>query len=416
MSTTGWVVGGILIVAVGGGVFAFRHSQATSAAKAKAAATPDRAVPVVTAIVQQKDTPIYLEGLGSVSAFYTVTVKTLVDGRLESIPFTEGQYVKKGDLLAQIDPRPFEIQEHMGEAALARDEANLREQERNLVRFQELVKGKLIAQQQVDDQQAMVDQLKATTRSDQATIDQAKLQLTYAHITSPIDGRTGIRLVDPGNVIHAADTTGIVVITQLDPIAVLFTLAEDDLPEVSREMAKTELTVDAFSRDGKTDLGLGKVALVDNQINQATGTIRIKAIFPNPAHQLWPNQFVKARLHLMTRPNAITVPAAVVQRGPQGTFAYVIDKDNKASVRPITVDLIEGDVAIISSGLEAGEVVVTDGQYQLAPGSRVLPKAADTPMSSGDMAIVPGASSASTSANTPPPAGSGGHHHGASAP
>ena len=224
-----------------------------------------------------------------------------------------------------------------------------------------------------------MDQLNAQVQSDQATIDSARLNLDYAHITSPIDGVTGVRLVDPGNVVHAADTTGLVVVTQLDPIAVFFTLPEDDLPAIAEVRQSTpELPVEAFSRDGDTPLGKGKLSVIDNEINQATATIRLKAIFDNPKAALWPNQFVKARLTLSIRKGALTVPAAVVQHGPNGTFAYVVSAGSTAEMRPVVVDAIQGDLAIIKSGLVAGEQVVLDGQAQLRPGAKVSAKPASS--------------------------------------
>jgi multidrug efflux system membrane fusion protein len=226
------------------------------------------------------------------------------------------------------------------------------------------------------DQQSAVDQLVAQLGSDRATIDTAKLNLDYAHIASPIEGVVGVRLVDPGNVVHAADTTGLVVVTQLDPIAVFFTLPEDDFPAVQKAMAAGELTVEALSRDGDTPLGEGKLAVIDNEINQATATIRLKSIFPNPKSALWPNQFVKARVRLSTRKAATVVPAAVIQHGPQGTFAFVVTADSTVDARDCTVEAIQGDVAIISKGLAVGEQVVIDGQAQLRKGSKVLGKPA----------------------------------------
>jgi multidrug efflux system membrane fusion protein len=333
---------------------------------------------VLTAEVAQRDVPVWLEGLGNVSAFYTVTVKTLVDGRIDRVAFTEGQHVKKGDVLVQIDPRPFQIQLEAAQAALARDQANFKNAQVNLDRYKTLSDQKLIAVQQLTDQQATVDQLGAQVNADRATIDSAKLNLDYAHITSPIDGVVGVRLVDPGNIVHASDAGGLVVVTQLDPIAVYFTLPEDDLPAVTGAMAAGQLPVFALSRDGDKALGEGTLAVIDNQINQSTATIRLKAIFPNPQNMLWPNQFVKARLRLATRRGAVVVPAAVIQHGPQGTFAYVVSSESTAEVRDVTVDAIQGDVAIVAKGLSVGEQVVVDGQAQLRKGSKVLAKPAPT--------------------------------------
>jgi membrane fusion protein, multidrug efflux system len=320
--------------------------------------------------VLTKDVPIYLEGLGTVTAYKTVNVRSQVDGRMDRVAFREGQTVKGGELLAQIDPRPFEIMLHQGEAALARDQAQLDGAQRDYDRYVAVGGQHLLPQQQIDDQKALVEQLKGTVLNDRATIENAKLQLDYARIKSPIDGITGVRLVDPGNIVHAADTGGIVVVTQITPIALLFTLPQDDLPEVSRQMAQGELQVEADSRDGSQVLGMGTLGLIDNQINQGTATMRLKAIFPNPNHALWPNQFVKARLRLSVRKGAVVIPAVAVQRGPQGTFVYVA-KDDQAEMRSIGVERIEGETALISQGLTAGEKVVREGQSLLRPGSKL---------------------------------------------
>ena len=331
-------------------------------------------VPVIVARVGQRDMPVYLDGLGSVSAFNTVTVKSRVDGQLVKVAFVEGQEVHQGDLLAQVDPRSFEIQVRQAEAAQARDMAQLTQARLTRSRNVALRAENLIAQDALDQQNALVAQLEATVEADRSTVDNAKLQLSYTKITSPINGRTGLRLVDAGNQIHANDPNGLVVITQLDPIAVLITLPEDNLPAVSEQMAQHPLSVDAYSRDGSVSLGRGQVSLVDNQINPTAGTIKLKAIFPNPRRALWPNQFVKARVLLTTRQDATVVAAPVVQRGPNGTFAFVVKSDKTVEARPIEVGTTEGDTVLVSKGLQPGEVVVVDGQYKLREGSRVIPK------------------------------------------
>ncbi len=331
----------------------------------------DRVVPVATAVAARKDVPVIIEGLGTVTPLATVTVKTQVDGRLDRVFFTEGQAVKKGDVIAQVDPRPFTIQLHNAEATLAKDESQLKNGQLNLDRYDTLRKGNLIPQQQVDDQRALVAQLDATTHADKAQVENARLMLDYARVTSPIDGVTGLRQVDPGNIVHPADPNGIVVITQVDPIAILFTLPQDDLPRVQRAMKDGKVTVDAFARDGIQKLGSGELLLVDNQVNAQTATIRLKAVVQNPDHTLWPNAFVKARMHLTTVKGALVVPASVVQRGPNGTFGYVVGNDKTVSPRPIEVTSIEGDVAMIGKGIAEGDVVVTDGQNQLKPGSKI---------------------------------------------
>jgi multidrug efflux system membrane fusion protein len=339
----------------------------------------DRVIPVIAAPVVAQDVPIYLDGLGNVAAYKTVTIKSQADGRLDQVLFREGQEVRRGDLLAQIDPRPFLIQLRQAEGALARDSALLRNGKLSLERLMKLREQNLIAQQQVDDQQASVGQLEGAVRVDEAQIENAKLNIDYARIVSPIDGITGVRLVDPGNIVRATDQTGIVLITQIDPISVLFTLPSENLPKVSEQMRLGPLTVEAYSRDGEISLAKGKLELIDNQINVTTATMRLKSVFQNPQRLLWPNQFVKARLLLTTRKNALVVPAPAVQRGPKGTFIYVIKSDQTVEARPIEIELTQGDITIIRSGLKADEQVVTDGQNQLRPGSKVQPRGTEQP-------------------------------------
>ncbi len=371
-----WVGLGILLAAIAvlGLVFYQRGKTAKPQSAGSAGAGAGPPVPVVVARVGQRDMPVYLDGLGSVAAFNTVTVKPRVDGQLIKVAFVEGQEVRQGDLLALVDPRPFEIQVRQAEAALARDMAQLTQARLTLSRNLALREEKLIAQELLDQQKATVAQQEATIQSDRSAVDNAKLQLSYTKITSPLNGRTGLRLVDAGNMIHASDPNGIVVITQLDPIAVLITLPQDNLPAISQEMAQHPLSVDATSRDGSIALGRGQVSLVDNQINPTAGTIKLKAIFPNPQRALWPNQFVKARVLLNTRKNAVVIPAPVVQRGPNGTFAFVVKNDKTVQARLIEVGNTEGDTAVVTKGLQPGEQVVVDGQYKLREGSRVLPK------------------------------------------
>ncbi len=394
-----WTIAIVIVLALIGAFVMHQRSQsktagATATAGAdgergsakggRGAAAGDRAIPVLVVPVARRDVPITTEGLGSVVAFKTVNVRTQVDGRLDRVAFREGQAVKRGDLLAQVDPRPFEIQLHQAEAALARDTAQLSGAELNLKRYEAVVTQRLIPQQQVDDQRALVDQLKGTVQSDQAQIENAKLQLVYARISSPIDGVTGIRLVDAGNIVHAADQTAIVVVTQLDPIAILFTLPQDELPRVVQSQSSGAPLVEALSQDGSKVIGSGQLELVDNQINQNTATIRLKAIFPNPSHSLWPNQFVKTRLRLGVKKAALVVPAAAVQRGPQGTFVYVVtgdNGDNKVQVKTVQIDTIEGPDALIAKGLDASDRVVTEGQNQLRPDARVTVR---QPNSGGD--------------------------------
>jgi multidrug efflux system membrane fusion protein len=368
-----WVGMGVAIVVLAGGLWALRARISGGGARsaARSSAPQTRPVPVVAAPVSRRDVPVFLQGLGTVTAFKTVTVKTQVDGRLDQVLFREGQAVRQGQVLAQIDPRPFQIQLRQAEGALARDQAQLENAQINVTRDRRLIAEKLIAQQQVDADVAAAGQLEGAVQIDKAAVQAARLNLEYARISAPLDGVTGIRQVDPGNVVHAADPNGIVVITQLDPVAVLFTLPQDQLTPVSEQLARGPLAVDAYSRDGSTVLGSGRLALIDNQINQATSTIRLKAIIPNPRRLLWPNQFVNAQLHLMTHTGALVVPATALQRGPAGTFVYVIGSDMTASPRPVDVQATQGELALVAKGLEEGERVVVDGQNQLRPGSRV---------------------------------------------
>ena len=346
------------------------------AAKEKEAmAATSRAIPVAVSPAALKDMPVYLTGLGSVTAFNTVSVRSRVDGQLIQVNVKEGQDVKKGQLLAQIDPRPFQVQLEQGQAQLFRDQAQLRDAQLNYQRFKDLLhESGAMSQQQVDTQKAQADQLEGAVRADQAAIDNAKLQITYSRITSPIDGRIGLRLVDVGNIVHATDQNGLFVITQLHPIAVIFTLPEDSLRSVSQQMKHGTLDVDAYARDNQTKLATGKLQTIDNQIDQQTGTAKLKAVFSNADNMLWPNQFVNVRLLLDVKKNSIIVPSAAVQRGPQGTFVYLVKQDKTVEVRPVTVTLAQGNQSAIGSGLQAGDVVVTDGQDKLQQGMTVVPQ------------------------------------------
>ena len=372
-----WMLG-VVAVAVAIGAYAYLHKRSGEqpagqgpGQRGGAAGAPARVVPVIEAKVTRRDVPLYLDGLGAVQANRTVTVKPQIDGRLDKVLFTEGQEVKRGTLLALIDPRPFQIQLHTAEGALARDQAQLQNARLNLKRYAELREKKMVAQQQVDDASAQVGQLEGVIRIDRAQIESARLNLDYTRITSPLDAVTGVRLVDPGNIVRQADPNGLVVLTQLDPIAVLFSLPQDELPRVSEAMQGGTLLVEAFSRDGQTKLGTGDLRLIDNQINAATATLRLKAIFPNPQRVLWPNQFVKARLLLTTRRSAIVIPAAAIQRGPDGLFVYSIQDDSTVQTRGVEVETTQGELAIIGKGLQGGERIVIEGQNQLRPGAKV---------------------------------------------
>lgn len=367
------------------GVLASYLAGCSSDAKQQAHAAAPRSVSVAIATVQRQDVPVYLTGLGAVTAFNTANIKSRVDGQIMQVNFREGQNVKQGELLIVIDPRPFQVQLEQMQAQLFRDQAQLRDAKLNLDRYTALIPSGSIAQQQVDTQKALVDQLDGTVRNDQAQIDNAKLQITYCHITAPFNGRVGLRQVDPGNIVHAADTNPMLILTQLQPIAVIFTLPEDQLPSVSQHMQKGALEVDAFSRDDQTKLATGRLLTIDNQIDPSTGTAKLKAVFDNKDNQLWPNQFVNADLLLETRKNATVVPAAAILRGPQGTFVYAVKPDKTVEARPVTLSLTQGNLTTIATGLAPGDIVVTDGQDKLQTGSRIEPRSgpAGPPNSSG---------------------------------
>jgi multidrug efflux system membrane fusion protein len=329
-------------------------------------------VPVVGGTVIQKDVPIYLDGLGTVQAFNTVTVHVQVDGRLQKVAFVEGQDVRAGDSLAQIDPQSFQAQLEQVEAKKAQDEAQLSNSRLDLKRDAEQLASNIVAQQVYDTQKTLVDQFGASVKADQAAIDLAKVQLGYTTIVSPLNGRTGIRIVDAGNIVHATDPNGLVVIAQLRPISVVFTLPEQTLGAIQQQQTAGGITILAVDRDNRIVLGEGKLAVIDNQIDTTTGTIRLKATFANDDLRLWPGQFVNARLLLTTRKGGIVVPASVVQRGPEGSYAFVINtEDQTVAVQPVKVAQIEAGEALIDEGLRAGDQVVVDGQYRLQAGSRV---------------------------------------------
>jgi multidrug efflux system membrane fusion protein len=350
-----------------------RTAEGQSAAgSAKGDKSGGKAVPVVATTSRRGDMPVYLTGLGTVTAFNTVTVRSRVDGQIMKIAFTEGQLVKENDLLVEVDPRPFQVMLEQAEGQKARDVALLDNALIDLERYKVLFKQEAIPKQQLDTQIALVAQDQAVIKSDQAAIDNAKLQLVYSKITSPLTGRVGLRLVDQGNIIHATDVNGLVVITQLQPIAVIFNIAEDSLPAARRKMQNETLHIDAWDRELKKKLAQGKLLTIDNQIDQTTGTVRFKGEFPNEDNTLFPNQFVNARLLLDTRHNAVIIPTAAIQHSsPQSMFVYVVKADNTAEVRNIVSTLTEGDEAAVDSGLEPGENVVIDGVDKLQQGTKV---------------------------------------------
>ncbi len=346
----------------------------TSSDKQKAQAAGPRAVSVSVAKVEQQEMPVYLVGLGSVTAFYTANIKSRVDGQIMRVNFQEGQIVKEGDLLILIDPRPYQVQLEQMQAQLFKDQATLRDARLNLDRYTTLIPSGSIAQQQVDTQKSLVDQLDGQVRTDQAQIDNAKLQLVYCNITAPFTGRVGLRQVDPGNIVHATDTNPMLVLTQLQPIAVVFTLPEDQLPTVAQHMKNSTLLVEAYSRDYQTKLATGKLLTIDNQIDQTTGTAKLKAVFDNKDNQLWPNQFVNANLLLETRKNSTVLPSAAILRGPQGPYVYAVKSDKTVEARPVTIALTQGNTTAITGGVNPGDMVVTDGQDKLQTGSTIEPR------------------------------------------
>jgi multidrug efflux system membrane fusion protein len=398
-----WVLIVALVVSV---VLYYRSTRAASQAQDPAtAAAKGRAgagqgsfiVPVVVAPSQRGDLPVYFNGLGTVTAFNTVTVRSRVDGQLVKVVFKEGQFVHEGDLLAEIDPRPFQVQLEQAQGQLSKDQAQRRDAEVNLERFKLLFKEGVIPQQQLDTQAALVGQSNGAIASDQGLIDNAKLQLTYSRITAPISGRIGLRLVDAGNIVHASDAGGLLVITQLQPISVIFSLPQDQLPQVVGKLrAGAPLPVEAYDRDDTAKIATGKLSTIDNQIDLTTGTYKLKSLFSNEDNALFPNQFVNVHLLVDTKRNLIIIPAAAIQRGPQGTYVYAVAKDPvtqsaTAKIFSVTIAQTTGDSVGISAGLNPNDLVVIDGQDKLQDGTKINPSPA------------PGASAAGSSAPQPSP-------------
>ena len=371
---TTWALAAIAVAVLGVGLWSVeRPAQAADDKDKKKAVEPP--VVIKTAPVKAQDMPIFRVGIGTVTPTFSVTVKARVDGELDSVGFTEGQDVKKGQVLAKLDPRTLQAQLLQAQAARAKDQATLVNARVDLQRYTTLITQDAATQQQLDTQKALVAQLDATVKNDDAQINYAQVQLSFTTIAAPISGRVGARLVDPGNIVHAADTTGLVVINQIDPISVLFTLPEDAVQDTNRALSTTKkpLIVRAFPRTGTELLGTGTLTLVNNQIDTPTGTVQMKASFPNPLHNLWPGQFVNMRLILGTYPKALTIPEAAVQRSQTGVYTYVVSADGQTvQSQPISLVQIEDGVAIVSSGLSAGQKVVVDGQYKLKPGSHVV--------------------------------------------
>jgi multidrug efflux system membrane fusion protein len=365
------VVPALLIAALAaGGLLYFTHIHPLE--KVEAEPTPPT-VPIVAGAVTQHDVPIYLSGVGTVIAYNTDIVRAQIQGQIISINFTEGQTVHAGDLLAQIDPRPYQALIDQYTGALERDQAQLKNAQANLTRYTTLGDKGWATPQLIETQQAQVGELQAAIKTDQALIEAAKVQLSYTRLTSPIDGVVGIRQIDVGNIISPSNTNGLVVVTQLDPISLIFTLPETSLPQIQQQQEKTKrpLKVLAYNQDDTMKLDEGELGLVNNEILQTTGSIQLKANFANKAKRLWPGELVNARLLVDTRHNGLTVPAAVVQQGSKGPYAYVVNPDSTVAIHPIKVAQISDGQALIDSGLKADEQVVVDGQYKLQPGTHV---------------------------------------------
>src|SRR6516162_10182299 len=385
-----WWVWGLVVVLVAAGIWYFRTRGIQASNPGGAPATnpggpggamgmADQPLPVVVTTARKGDLPVYFNGLGTVTAFNTVTIRSRVDGQIVKINFTEGQFVKEGASLIEIDPRPFQVQKEQAEGQLAKDQAQLKDAQVDYERYQMLFKEGVIPKQQLDTQQAAVGQSEGAIRADVAQIDNAKLQITYAHITAPISGRVGLRLVDIGNIVHATDTNGLVVITQLQPIAVLFSLPQDQLPQVMARMRTgAPLVAEAYGRDNSDKIATGKLLTIDNQIDTTTGTYKLKAVFDNSKNELFPNQFVNVHLLVDIKKNVVLVPTPAILRGPQGTYVFAVGPDKTVKVRVVTIAEANGTVTGISTGLATGDVVVTDGQDKLQDGSKVEPRAIPT--------------------------------------
>jgi len=356
----------ICLAVIGGGYYAWQQYRTPEPVKKKA----EEAVPATVATAETKDFSVYYESLGNVQAWNTVTVRSRVDGQIDKVAFDEGQFVKAGDLLIQLDPRPFQATLDQAVAKKAQDEANLVNLQRDLERFEKV--GTLAnTQQQIDTQKSAITQQQALIKADAGAIDNARVQLIYTTIKAPISGRMGFRLVDQGNIIHATDTGGVATIVQIEPIAVIFTEPEEKLPSILDELKNGALSMAAYTSDGKRELGKGELSLVDNQVDMTTGSIKLKGKFANTDHTLWPGLSVSTKLLIRTEKNVVVVPDAAVQRGPENLFAYVVDDKNHIQKRNLVVGEIQDGEAVIESGVKSGERVVTSGYYRLEPGSLV---------------------------------------------
>src|SRR3974390_218843 len=377
-----WWIWGLVVVVAAAGIWYLRTrgiqasnpggGTATGPGSPAAMNLPEHPLRVGVATARKGDLPVYFNGLGTVTAFNTVTVRSRVDGQIVKINFTEGQFVKEGDSLIEIDPRPFQVQKEQAEGQLAKDQAQLKDAQVDYERYQMLFKEGVIPKQQLDTQQALVGQSEGAIKADAAQIDNAKLQITYSHITAPISGRVGLRLVDIGNIVRATDTNGLVVITQLQPIAVLFSLPQDQLPQVMARMRSgAPMIAEAYDRDNSDKVATGKLLTIDNQIDKTTGTYKLKAVFDNSKNELFPNPFVNMHLLVQTEKNVIIVPTTAVLRGPKGAYVFAVMQDNTVKMHDVTLTHSTGDVTGISAGLTPGEAVVIDGQDKLQNGSKV---------------------------------------------
>ena len=413
-----WWLWALVLGVIAFGVWYYVNSRNASQA-ATAAAVPAKGkggpgaggfvVPVVVSTAQRGDLPVYFNGLGTVTAFNTVTVRSRVDGQLVSVAFKEGQFVHQGDLLAQIDPRPFQVQLEQALGQLAKDQAQRKDAEVNFERYKLLFKEGVIPQQQLDTQGALVGQVDGAITSDQSQIDNAKLQLTYSRITAPISGRIGLRLVDAGNIVHASDTNGLLVITQLQPISVIFSLPQDQLPQVNAKLhSGVQLAVDAYDRDDTAKIASGKLETIDNQIDITTGTYKLKSVFTNADNALFPNQFVNVHLLVDTKHNLTIVPAAAIQRGPQGTYVYAADADNTAKIRIVTIAQATGDSVGLSAGLNSGDRVVIDGLDKLQDGTKINPSPSTGANAAGRSSAPPSAGQGAPQPGSPSKGGAGG--------
>jgi multidrug efflux system membrane fusion protein len=381
----------LVVALIAGGCTGRSAPAATGSAGAEA-----RPVPVQVAAAQREDLPVWIEGLGTVAAFQQVTVRPQVDGRLDKVLFTEGQAVKAGDVLAQIDPRPFLVQLHTAEGALARDRAQRDSFKRTYDRDRSLKEQQLIAQATVDNDAGQLGQAEGAMKIDEAAIESARLNLDYATVRSPLAGTTGVRQVDAGNIVHQTDPNGLVVITAIDPAAVFLTVPQDRLPQIASALARGDVPTEVYGRDGAQLLGKGKLAVLDNQVNQTTATLRLKALVDNPQRALWPNAFVKARVLVEMRKGALVIPGVAVQQGPQGAYVYVVGADGTAAMKPVVVAFTTGEKAVIERGLDGGEQVVIEGANQLRPGGKAIVQQPQQQQPRGSAA-------GPTAANTPAP-------------